>query len=344
MSCNRFTLKLILLFLATSLILSACAWATSTAPNLTSKPQATRTVTLPTLTPTDMPTVAVSPLPLRTLASPKPTETLFFKTTEVAKFSVQCTDVFDMEYHSMISPDGNWLAKPCRDDHNRVLKIVSRDGQLWVLQFQDYLSKKDIENGIPLGNLLPQQWSDDGKFLYFAPFINYSGGGSCFYAINGQGLYRIKVDDGTVSAILPSSSTVMGYLFSISPTGRRVAYLGSGVSTILDLKTGQETIFSNNKAVGGDFTWSQDGLKLAYATCQFKYEQGDYYVSKSSILIYSVQENSTRTILESGENALYISSWNGNMLKIFQRDEYGNENYLFFDLSINQWLTPTPEP
>jgi hypothetical protein len=247
----------------------------------------------------------------------------------------------------MISPDGEWLAVSCLDSYDRTLEIVSRDGQRWVLQFQDFLSKKDVDAGIPLGNLSPQQWSADGAFLYFAPQINYSSGGGCLYAVGGQGLYRINVGDGTTSAILPSVSGTLGYFFAISPTGRRIAYsnyLGDGNPAILDIKTGQQTILSVGMDTIGDFTWSKDGLELAYATCQFGNEQNDCSVSKSAILIYSVQENSSRIILEMEQNTLHIEAWDGDLLKVFQKNEQCEESHLSFDVFTGQWLTPTPEP
>jgi len=340
MFSTKLILKLILFLLALSLLLSACA-ETSTLPSPTPEPQATETVALPAFTLTTVPSVTVSPPPSRMPAPPKPSQPADFKATEIAKFPVQCT--YPNGYYSAISQDGNWLAISCNDNHDEIIEIVNRDGQHQVLQFKDYLSKEYIESGIPEGSLHPKQWSPDGKFLYFAPSMSYSGGGGCLYATQGQGLYRINVDDGTVSAILPSLSTdTMGYFFAISPTGRRIVYQGTGNPTILDFKTGQQTIL--NMGMIGDPIWSPDGLELAYALCQVGNEQNDCSVRKSDIQIYSVHNNSSRTIIELEKVALHIEGWDGKILKILQRNEQCEESYLLFDVSNNQWLTPTPEP
>jgi hypothetical protein len=316
-------LKSALFLIIISLFLNACA-GTATMPTSTPKPQATETVTIP--------------------SAPEPTETPFFKATEIAKFPIQCTD-FELEHFALISPDENWLALPCGYlPDNQTLEIVSRNGQRKILQFKDYLPKGFLNGRVLVGSLRPQYWSDDGKFLYFAPRTGYSRNGICFYPDDGKALYRIKMVDGTVSTILPSNYSEKGYFFKNSPTGQQVVYLDNQNPVILDLKTGQDTLFTSSKDVNGNFVWSQDGLKLAYTSCQSASGQDRCSVSKSAILIYSTQENSSKIILEVERNLLHIEAWNGKILKILQRSEHCEESYLFFDTSTGQWLTPTPEP
>ena len=189
-------------------------------------------------------------------------------------------------------------------------------------------------------------WARGGQYLYFVPKIAFDGGGTCFYRFGVQGLYRLNLDDGTVSPTLPVTHDRDGYHIAFSPTGRRVAFQEiHGPPAILDLHNGDVTPIEEPDFSVGTLRWSPDGLELAYATCVLSKE--DYHIiAKSAIKIYSIQERTLRTILEVEHNLLLVEMWGeDNILTIGKlHDQTFEESVLFFDLSSGQVFTLTPTP
>ena len=322
-----------------SILLSACAGPTTPAPSAT--PKAIDLVTLEVI---NTPTITMQPLTTATLP-PTPTEdtaeqannqlatkerpTKVARATRIAaEFGVVCYGSDQIEY---ISPNGNWIATACGDKQNAIFEIANRQGKRWVLQLKDY-----VPDGWP-GGFHSEHWSNDGEYLYFSLSLGMSGGGYvCFYDFGAQGLYRIRLNDGTVSPVLSAGND-----FSFSPTGRRLAY-GLGDLVIRDLQTGNETSINTGDSVFGPFLWSPDGLELAYATCQ---DDGNDSIKKSTVKIFSIQQDISRTILEMEKKFLTIESWDENdVLTIYSRDENYLSNTQLFDVNSNQWITPTTEP
>lgn len=249
---------------------------------------------------------------------------------------------------SSLSPNGEWLATSCKNQWNYVLQIANREGQQWELQPKDYVAEKDKEpdGSVFSAGLDPKYWSVDGSYLYFVSHISLDGGGTCLYRFGAQGLYRIRLKDGHVSTILPAKSISSGGWPEIefSPTGRRLAYQGSGESVIRDLVTGQETIINIDKDLEvGNFTWSPDGLELAYSTCRANQDYSA--VETSSIKIFSVRQNESRTILNADKKFLTIQNWsNDDILTLGEEYETGYQNTIFFTLSSGQVIIATPTP
>jgi WD40 repeat protein len=264
--------------------------------------------------------------------------------TQRASFPITCEDI--NRYYP--SPDGNWMAIGCSTSSNQRLEVVSKEGKRWVLQYKDFLSKDYIGDGGPgRGGMYPEHWTGDGKYLYFTTRLGLSGGGPCFYGWNTMGLYRINVNDGSVTttlAAIPSWGAF--YDIAFSSDGRRYAYeYNYDHLVIVDLRTGEElTIESGGDAVG-DLTWSPDGSQLAYGICR---DNQDHTTTvKSSIKIYTVGTHTTKTILEVMQTLLRIHSRNGDpVLKIANYDLQGTAEteYLFFDWSSAQLTTATPTP
>jgi Tol biopolymer transport system component len=333
-------------FILFSVLLSACA---ATTPTPLVMPKATSTVT-PKASST--PTVAMKVTVQPSTDIPKPTKTVAINpilaaynahATKVAEFSITCELIQGDDY--FISPNGNWLAAQCAPSERSnpkqnidLLEIVNKEGKHWMIHAKDYDS-----DGVK-----STYWSSDEKYLYFETRFNVDafGGFACFFGSPGAtSLYRLALDNGIVSNVLPADKTL--YNFSFSPTGRKLAYRGSGL-TILDLQTGEETNI-NVDAIVGTLTWSPDGLELAYVTCQESPDgygiNNDYAPKESAIKIYSLKQNVSRTILEVKKRLLLIESWNSNnILRINNQDEHYNSEYLFFNLNTNQWVTPIPTP
>jgi len=168
--------------------------------------------------------------------------------TRIAEFSVNC-DSHNQD--KFISPNENWLAIHCIRKLNPTLEIVNREGKRWVLQLKDYVSKKYVhDEGAGMGGFHPEKWTNDGEYLYFSSALYSSGGYVCFYDLTAQGLYRIKLNDGTVSAILPAEGASSDYTVSFSPTDRRLAYQGNGDLIIRDLQTSNEFTIGVEGTVG----------------------------------------------------------------------------------------------
>ena len=336
--------KFILVFF--SLLLTACAAATH-APSATSKATVAATperVSTPTLSDaTATPSVTEAPT-----ITPKPSDTTIPSETvdltqkaysEASETQAAKIAVFHEPascYENFISPNGEWLAAECAIEGHKLsnnIEVFNKTGQHWVIESEQY----------EYYGLSPEHWSADGAYLYFASRVQGSGGGyDCMYVF-AEGLYRLNLNDGSVSTIVQGPVT-----FSFSPTGRRLAYEDWPNLIIRDLKTGDE-IKSNHEEDGsiGTLTWSPDGLELAYATCQ-ENDPGsvaDGIPKKSAIKIFSIRQNASRTILTIDKRLLSIEAWNADhTLTISSEGGMQGEGTHLFDLKTSQWMTVTPEP
>jgi hypothetical protein len=76
-------------------------------------------------------------------------------------------------------------------------------------------------------------------------------------------------------------------------------------------------------------------------------DQKDYYlVKKSAIKIFSIQDQSSRTVLELEKNFLTIDGWSDdNIIKIEDEDFKANfPILLYIDPSSGNFVTVTPMP
>ncbi|MDR3578103.1 MAG: hypothetical protein P4L50_29915 [Anaerolineaceae bacterium] len=265
--------------------------------------------------------------------------------TQVASFSPVC-DQSDFTY-PYISPNGNWLAISCGYSKNQMLEVDSKQGKRWVLKLIDFLPKSQVVDGqAGNGDLWPVYWTKDEKYLYFTSYVGFDGSGVCLYSFGYDGLFRINLNDGTVTATLSESAWGAGYQLSYSPDGRRLAYTyESGPPAIVDLETGEKFTINVGSDNVGDLTWSPDGSQLAFATC--RPTQDGSGVEKSSIKIFSLKTHSSKTVLEVMKNFLTIESQDGKQFLISNSDEQG----FFTDLLLYNWssgqlatVTPTPSP
>lgn len=329
------------IYVLLAILLSACA-ATKPTPSATIK--AMETATLETVsTPTGAVTITIQSAAtskLQALSTPTAAELLQEDLTQQAydaratriatEFGVVCYGQEQTEY---ASPSGKWVATFCGDKRDAILEITNGKDKRWVLQLTDY-----VDTAMASGGFRPEHWSNDEEYLYFTLLLGGSGGGTaCFNGFGSNGLYRMKLNDGSVSNILPA-----GYDFSFSPTGRRLAYYGRGDTIIRDLQTGNEISIDTGDAIFGPVKWSPDGLELAYATCRD--DNSFDSIKKSTVKIFSIQQGVSRTILEKENKQLTVVGWGANnMIEIYSAFNMEFED-LHFDLNSNQWLTPTPTP
>jgi hypothetical protein len=264
--------------------------------------------------------------------------------TEIASYSPTC-DKYS-QYDVSISPSGNWLAIRCGYSQNQTLEIDSKSGKRWVLQIKDFLPEQFLVKGEfeGYGSLSPAHWTNDEKFLYFTSYLGFDGGGTCFYGFGDDGLFRINLKDGTITTTLPESAWGAGYETIFSPGGRQLAYAyNSKHLTIIDLKTGEESIIEVGKDYVGNLTWSPDGLGLAYAACQPT--QDGLEIEKSSVKIFSLESHNSKTILEVTKTFLSIESHSENQFLISNDDFQAKKaDILLYDWFSGRPATPTPTP
>ncbi len=141
----------------------------------------------------------------------------------MSQFPRICKDNY---YQSGYSHDGLWLVELCysENDQDLIMTLSNRKTQvLWKLLYQDYLPKMDF---VPDGGMSVVHWSNDGRYTYFTAFLG-GDGGECFYGNQletGTGLFRLDLQTGRTTAILPPNDSYYWYSFSVSPTDRRLVY------------------------------------------------------------------------------------------------------------------------
>ncbi|MEN6522439.1 MAG: hypothetical protein ABFD14_01820 [Anaerolineaceae bacterium] len=261
---------------------------------------------------------------------------------KLADFSIECDDFSERDIS--MAPDGSWVAIHCgySYDENKFLEIASKNGDHWKLDFMDFLPEKSVQDGIPMGSLYPVHWSSDGGYLYFVSYISADGGGMCFYGIGVSGLFRIEVQTGFISTVLPKTADFQGYEFTFSPNGRWLAYYLDSPN-LLDLQTGKEITLPGNNVMYANLTWSPDGKELAYVTCNP--DMVDYSVERSTVEVFSLESQTSEQIIEMEDYAFHIEAWNNDqMLRIFYLDDSNDEISFYYYWSIKQLITPIPVP
>jgi hypothetical protein len=238
------------------------------------------------------------------------------------------------------SPEKLWMEEFCfsEADDSPILTLSNKKTQiLWKMVYRDFVENMD-GNGLGVVH-----WSPDQKYAYFASFPIIDGG-ECYLGKNsqyfGEGLFRVDLQTGVVTTILPPQDNFRSYDFSFSPTGRRLIYqtYPSGL-VILDLKTGESISVKSveKNRSGGGYLWSSDGLELIYSTV--------IYNEISEPIAYSLrlvdaQIGSQRILIESPENCFAAKSWSDdNILTIESYDKDYNQTLVEYDLNSNKIIS-----
>jgi hypothetical protein len=236
----------------------------------------------PAQTPSFSPTQTITKIPSNTVnlhPTLKPTftidQTMAFLATEGAALSTQIAPFGDTceEYYILMhmSPDGKWTF--C--DGYKAINVINQQGQKWIFSYE-----KDFGSGISpdFTNLI--HWSVNEHYLYFAPMIGLDG--VYPFPYNGLALYRMDLSSGDVQTVLPSHLKSIDladlYTLSISPTGRRLAFIyeKSFVDpvdiVIMDLRTGEKNFIHLGTTYFevGWFSWSRDGTEFSFTVIGLK--------------------------------------------------------------------------
>ena len=199
---------------------------------------------------------------------------------------------------------GNWAL--CNGFANPIT-IMSASGKIWQFSYNSYYGK-DFKN---LCTRLHHITRDE-TFLYFSldPDCELFEPGFIF----SISMFRMNLLDGKVTEALNTFYNFEAnddnyYSISISPTGRRMAYIYPQQSpltlNVLDMQTGENNSFPLDVEYtsGGMFSWSEDGTKLVFMLESEK----DYEYLISMIFLDLTKRDSMVTFIHDKDH-LWISS------------------------------------
>jgi len=265
--------------------------------------------------------------------------------TQRAQFLVSCDDTDLDAYDYQVSTNGEWIAVSCGNKERQKLIVQNKEGEKWIVKPEDVFSPDGYSGG-----LSPVFWDIEEGYLYIGRTLGYSGGGDhCFpsaeYYIGYYGYFRLNLNDGSWTTILPQTDRFPGYDMQFSPSGRRYAVDIDGI-TIADFKTGEVVKFDADGVV--DFGWSPDSRYLAYfvATCD---ESG--WVKSGSVYAWDSKTNQVQLLFTAEKLILYLESWvDDSTLRMVGRKVVEN-NYMYdvyvYDISTRTFIlsgTATPSP
>jgi hypothetical protein len=212
------------------------------------------------------------------------------------------------------SPDSKWIveiisASPKDDSDEQVfydgMNILNADGRrLWVI-FDEW-------TGIGLGYSIPEffNWSIDGKSFYYTDRVIPDG---CTGAYNnGSDLYKVDLESGKVTEILPKRGP--GWI-ALSPDEKTVAYdIPHGRGLVLrDAALGLERSVSignleRDKQYGVLIIWSPDSQSLGVTVANGACDMVEYGES-TSVLVVEAATLTVRTIASEDKRYLVASTW-----------------------------------
>jgi len=192
----------------------------------------------------------------------------------------ECAIVKKLGFHIdaivSFSPDKQWVVvyrKQESRDGKYVggLRFIHANGDIeWVF------SSDQLEQDIGECALfwMTNFWSLDSRYVYFSPDPSYCSRPRNYSAVGTQVLYRLDIQTGEFTEILPfklTSFQLLGlYTLGFSPDGKSLAYFQTLDSPLIikirDLSTNKETIFSlnNNYREAGCLVWTADAQHVLF--------------------------------------------------------------------------------
>jgi hypothetical protein len=162
--------------------------------------------------------------------------------------------------------------------------FINQSNQTWKFSYNSFYGQDVLNSCTELLHT-----TNDGTYVYFSLPLDCMMIEPWFPGIIG--VFRMNLNNGKVDRILGANYDFQNHIgrtynVSISPTGRRMAYIDDGtlplILNIQDLNTGENRSFQLDSKYlnGGRFKWSQDGTKLALLLASKpKDESGDYLIS-----------------------------------------------------------------
>jgi hypothetical protein len=286
----------------------------------------------------ELPTLTLFPAPTggptRTLSPVEATSWAAYYTA-MAPFSGCGIDI------ELISPNGEWMF--CAPN----AAVMRRDGHELAIAFGDMKPEW-------LTRIGPLHWSSDGDYLYFSTGYELDGGcGPIFGDFNG--LFRVNLVTGSVHAVLPPLDVGDGlYTYSISPTGRRLAYVhsfsgdNSLLAQIQDLKTGdvQSVELGSAFEEAGGFIWSPDGTKLLV---QMRHREDPNpprcFADKTTVILVDALNKTHEVLFGDYPGDLRVQRWSeDNELRYWTAEDNLVRSYDLDTASYRLVGTATPFP
>lgn len=265
--------------------------------------------------------------------------------THAANFPRICDNYEPNEY----SPNGLWLVEMCGSpvDNDLILAFSNRETRvLWKLLYHDYLPNLGYS---PDGGMEVVHWSQNEKYAYF---YSHGGGdgGECFYTgwDSGFGLFRLDLQTGQVTTILPTNEDFWWYGFSVSPVDKYIVYGEKAHDwKILDIESGELIKVNSPKAYaeeGGGFVWSPDGLEFVYSAV-VSYPPSNRESATYSLRWVDAQSGNERILLEAQSECFLAVTWDeNNILKIKDYGKSYEPTLIEIDLNSNNVTNVTVTP
>jgi hypothetical protein len=248
------------------------------------------------------------------------------------------------------SPDGNWIAFECLEPgigvYNRKDTSIA-----WYFSYYKTFGLK-YDNGNHFGKLIPKHWSNDRKYLYFAPFVG--GDGGCPIYNEGQALFRLDLSSGKYTYILAPVENLSYYNFSFSNGDTYLGYFETWreqqVLKLANLISSQEfeIPLDKNYSGAGFLIWSQDNTQVFFSA-----RTGEECENmKYDVITMSVNNHDQKTILSNNpigyrpvqwidENNIIVSA---GITGSGYSENYYDLNILTGKLSPYIQITPTATP
>ena len=225
----------------------------------------------------------------------------------------------------------------------RRLILRNEAGKEWRLDFKNFLSKGTSEG--KMGVIYPAHWSEDGRFLFFTVSLGYDGGGSqCFFGGNTNGLFRIRLSNGSIQTFIPPYDDLAYIKYAFSPDGKYLAIRNKNL-VVQEIGTGKKFILPGKGVY--DLSWSPDGSILAYTVA----ECGDFLVENSSFYFWDAEKRRAKELLAVEDILLKPDGWVGpTLLKIIgEQFVDGNKNFTVYEYNVPEKTvqvigTATPRP
>lgn len=237
---------------------------------------------------------------------------------------------------SEISPNGLWFVELCYSnaDQGLIMALSEFETQkVWKLLYREYSAKSDL---VLDGGMSVVHWTKDGRYAYFTSFMNASGGG-CFMQnrLSGWGLFRLDLDTGEITTILPLGEYFHWYVFSFSPTDEQLVFgIHAEDYKIMDITTGKITPVNPAKPYdeGGGIIWSEGGQEFVYSTVFDSSESG----YETVVRFVDAQSGIEEVLFEDKNNCYVVREWKKDNILIVENS--AESKIFMYDLKLKEVL------
>lgn len=226
-----------------------------------------------------------------------------------------------------LSPNGQWIADSgCWDDSDfysymKVLNIT--DAREWRINY-DWTLYGYLE-----GVLWPEQWTNNGRFLFVGVSGQFDGGGFEFF--NATALLRLNLSTGEITEILPNGF----HTFALSNEGDKLAYVSEEGVDILDFKnwTTNRVDLNMDYCRIGDLLWSptENEIMAQVWTCA---EEDFFKFTSYNLIILNLSNGTWEQLLSSTDRLPMSLVWEEKNPIYFEKDYSDQDQVICWQLNI----------